>query len=287
MHDIDSISEYAQQLAAEQNLANMVRTIEKELLHYEILDALDNDGLLDDLVFQGGTSLRLCYGAERYSEDLDFAGGQGFNRSDLATLKDCIEESVGRRYHVSANVKSPKKNDSTIATWTVEVDTSPRHTDIPRQRIKIEVASVDAHDAIARTLNVNYEGLPNSYADIILNVESQNEILADKVEAFVCSPHLRYRDLWDLAWLGKQPSIDMEKVVELRKLKESDYREIELYKERYPTIQEKLANAFESGDFLSELSRFLPASVISRTVQRPLWMQSTQSQLEGLFKQMA
>ncbi|MGB1310195.1 MAG: hypothetical protein ACPG47_03245 [Leucothrix sp.] len=33
--------------------------IEKELLHYDILFALDQAGLLDEIVFQGGTSLKL------------------------------------------------------------------------------------------------------------------------------------------------------------------------------------------------------------------------------------
>ena len=33
--------------------------IEKELLHYDILFALDQAGMLDNVVFQGGTSLRM------------------------------------------------------------------------------------------------------------------------------------------------------------------------------------------------------------------------------------
>lgn len=39
--------------------------IEKELLHYDILFTLDKAGLLSALTFQGGTSLRLCYGLPR------------------------------------------------------------------------------------------------------------------------------------------------------------------------------------------------------------------------------
>jgi predicted nucleotidyltransferase component of viral defense system len=57
---------------------HMRPVIEKELLHYDILFSLDKEGLLDILTFQGGTSLRLCYGAPRFSEDLDFAGGRDF-----------------------------------------------------------------------------------------------------------------------------------------------------------------------------------------------------------------
>jgi predicted nucleotidyltransferase component of viral defense system len=41
--------------------AQLRPVIEKELLHYDILFALDQKNLLDQLIFQGGTALRLCY----------------------------------------------------------------------------------------------------------------------------------------------------------------------------------------------------------------------------------
>ena len=49
------------------NRAHMRPVIEKELLHHDILFALDAEGVLDSLTFQGGTSLRLCYGSARLS----------------------------------------------------------------------------------------------------------------------------------------------------------------------------------------------------------------------------
>lgn len=50
--------------------------VEKELLHYDILFALEREGCLKSLVFHGGTCLRLCYDSPRLSEDLDFAGAK-------------------------------------------------------------------------------------------------------------------------------------------------------------------------------------------------------------------
>ena len=44
----------------------------KEYLHYFALDYLFKKGMFSDLVFQGGTALRLVYNGLRYSEDLDF-----------------------------------------------------------------------------------------------------------------------------------------------------------------------------------------------------------------------
>ncbi|KFI41915.1 nucleotidyl transferase AbiEii/AbiGii toxin family protein [Bifidobacterium biavatii] len=278
-----SLHRYALDLAATQNWSGMVSTIEKELLHYEILDSLDSSGLLEGLVFQGGTSLRLCYGAERYSEDLDFSGGKGFDAGSLAELKECVEQAVGDRYHVDAAVKPPKKTSGLVSAWTVIVDTTPDRSDIPRQRIKIEVASIDAHDPGYRPLIVNYDRLPDTYADVMLNVESREEILADKIEAFVCSDHTRFRDLWDLAWLSKQPGIDMGKVCDLRELKAVDYAEIEKYAERFPMVGDKLSQAFDSKLFSSEMRRFLPAERVARTVERQAWLQGTKTQLMELF----
>jgi predicted nucleotidyltransferase component of viral defense system len=73
-----------------ENVSHMRSVIEKELLHYDILFALEKGGLLDKLTFQGGTSLRLCYGGNRFSEDLDFAGGKDFSSAMLADMKHCI-----------------------------------------------------------------------------------------------------------------------------------------------------------------------------------------------------
>ena len=77
---------YAAQLARANSRQTMAPVIEKELLHYEILRAMEEDGLLGGLVFQGGTCLRLCYGASRYSEDLDFAGSFDFDATGLEAL---------------------------------------------------------------------------------------------------------------------------------------------------------------------------------------------------------
>ena len=60
-------------------------------IHPRVNVTLEQAGLLDSLVFQGGTSLRLCYGGNRFSEDLDFAGGYDFSSSQLAEMKACIE----------------------------------------------------------------------------------------------------------------------------------------------------------------------------------------------------
>ncbi|MEA1927363.1 MAG: nucleotidyl transferase AbiEii/AbiGii toxin family protein [Candidatus Auribacterota bacterium] len=46
--------------------------IQQERFELEVLDRLKSARLLDRLVFGGGTMLRLCFGLNRYSVDLDF-----------------------------------------------------------------------------------------------------------------------------------------------------------------------------------------------------------------------
>jgi len=71
--------------------------VEKELLHRDILHALHQSGLLNGLVFTGGTCLRACYGSQRLSEDLDFYGGKAFSPDALAYLMKHIRLGIGRR----------------------------------------------------------------------------------------------------------------------------------------------------------------------------------------------
>ena len=51
---------------------------EKEYLQYIFLNALSK--YADQFVFKGGTCLRICYGLERASEDLDFSTGLSMDR---------------------------------------------------------------------------------------------------------------------------------------------------------------------------------------------------------------
>lgn len=128
--DFEQLTNMAMQSAGR---THMRPVIQKELLHYDILYSMDAAGLLDKLTFQGGTSLRLCYGSNRFSEDLDFVGGKDFTRTQLEPIKQCIEHYIGQRYDLEVKVKEPaalKKEheyaDLKIDKWQISVLTSTR-----------------------------------------------------------------------------------------------------------------------------------------------------------------
>ena len=80
-----------------------------------------------------------------------------------------------------------------------------------------------AHTKRPRMLQLNYEGLPSSYEDVVLFTEILEEIMADKLEAFDCSKHICYRDIWDLHRLMRRPRNILDKACMLRVRKEADY----------------------------------------------------------------
>ncbi|WP_260513528.1 nucleotidyl transferase AbiEii/AbiGii toxin family protein [Serratia fonticola] len=271
-------------------LAALRPVVEKELLHYDILFCLSEAGLLKSLTFQGGTSLRLCYNSNRFSEDLDFAGGTEFCSADLAEMKECIEDYLGNRYGLEVTVKEPKelRNEPAYAEvnvdkWQISVTTAPERRDIPRQRIKIEVANVTAYTRTVRQLVRNYSVLPDGYSDILINVETLDEVMADKLLAFPASTkHIRYRDMWDLVWL-KQQGASLNSALVSKKL--SDYR-IEDFREKLQARIDSLPSIISGVELYQEMKRFIPAPVYQNTLGKEGFSLFLQSALVELLTQL-
>ena len=214
-------------LAGGEGMGNLLPVVEKELLHYRILDAMMREGFFSSLVFQGGTSLRLCHGSPRYSEDLDFAGGTSFDMDTLKGLGSCISDSLsGMGDDVTVRVKEPRPDaDGLTRRWRIAIRTAGQRKDLPSQTIKLEVASIPAYEPQHRPALVNYPMFPALSGQIILDVESPTEILADKLLSYACASHLRRRDLWDMCWLASRGDVDSRRAMELAELKSSDYGE--------------------------------------------------------------
>lgn len=267
---IENFNDLVNRAMRDQGLGHMRPVIEKELLHYDILFSLDQAGLLSTLTFQGGTCLRLCHGAPRFSEDLDFTGGYDFDRASLLQIKQCIEDYLGGRYGLSVQVKEPKQiapdpGIISVAKWQISLQTAPERKDLPRQHIKLEVANLPSHTRQPIALKRNYEFLPDGYVDTLVMAQSLDEIMADKVVSLVnCHHYIRHRDIWDLRWLLQQGALlDIEMV----KAKIEDYNSQD-YLEHLQAMIDRLPEIIASTQFKQEMQRFLPLSVQERTLQR-------------------
>lgn len=251
------------------DLAGLRPVVEKELLHYDILRALDQAGLLDQLTFQGGTSLRLCHGAPRFSEDLDFAGGPAFAAGDVEGMARVIESFITHHYGLAVRVKPPSArvgldgaHGVTVSRWQVVVTTAPARPDLPRQRVRLEIANVPAYSSTLRPLRRNYAALPDGYEDILVPAETLSEVLCDKLVSVVASKVTRYRDLWDLPWLQQQGG---KLNPDWLRAKIADYGVLE-YKNRLKRCRENLPDNIYGDGFGQQMARFLPPALMQKTL---------------------
>lgn len=266
------LSELVNKAVTASNLLWLRTVVEKELLHYDILYCLDNADLLKNLIFQGGTSLRLCYGGNRFSEDLGFAGGFDFTSVRLKEMKNCIEDYLGYRYGLQVTVKEPGElrqeqgyEEIRIDKWQVSVETAPKQKDMPKQRIKIEIANIPAYTSIPNTLKRNYDVLPDGYSDTLVMCETLDEIMCDKIISLVATTkYTRNRDIWDLPWLMQQNASYKPDLVRQKIL---DYQ-IPNYDELLVNRLASIEKIVSDGKFDTEMRRFLPQDVYDRTLGR-------------------
>lgn len=256
----------------------MEQAVTKEFVHLHILSALSDVGLLDDVVFQGGTAVRLCHGGERYSEDLDFVCGtrgaylDGLDFDNvvgrgLQTTRTTLARQFGLEPE-AIGLKSPDdpaaiRGDGVhVAAWqlVVPLDATPRS---PRSRIKVEFANVPSYDNGPKAVRstVRTAQVPPIY----LRVQTPREILADKAVALTARAALKYRDVWDVWFLEETLRARLD--VELVESKFGDYgtQEVEGRVERRLA---ELASPEAAAGFLAEMRRFLPAREVELMERR-------------------
>lgn len=269
------------------NRSHMRPVIEKELLHYDILFALDKENLLQHLTFQGGTCLRLCYGSPRFSEDLDFTGGSDFTSDKLSDIKQCVEHYIGKRYQLEVTVKDPAMMKNLpeyegikIDKWQISIITSPKRKDLPRQRIKLEVANIPNYSRVPQSLKVNYDFLPDGYGDTLILSESLEEIMADKLISLVNTVrYVRNRDIWDLRWLKQQgAAVNLDWV----RQKAEDYQ-IDDYLVKLDTMIQRLPDIVHGQIFKDEMVRFIPVDIQERTLLKDGFYEFLINETQGLL----
>ena len=263
-------------LRSRAELAALRPVVEKELLHHDILREMSEACLLTGLTFIGGTCLRACYGSSRLSEDLDFTGGSDFQRSDLAELARVLVDRLQTRYGLPVSVSEPVKTGGQVSTWKLTIEIRPGRKHLPAQRIHLDICSIPSHDPRPMMLR-NLYGIDLGTSGLILQAQSREEILADKVIALAFRENcIKNRDLWDIAWLIQQ---GIELPVQLIPLKIRDHQRepaefTALLKDRIATLktQPELRD-----EFMKEMRRFLPAATVRDTIEKELyWAYLTQ-----------
>lgn len=254
-----------QALSHNTELTQLRVVVEKELLHHDILLAMNDSGLLQDLCFIGGTCLRACYGSNRLSEDLDFTGGANFNRESLSKLKNVLTDRLQKKYGLSVEVSEPQKETGNVDTWKLRIQTRPERKDLPAQRINIDICAIPSYLSQPKVL-LNPYGVDMGTQGLILNAQALEEIYADKILAFALRRgRIKNRDLWDLLWL-KQQGIKPAFELLTNKLKDHQQTKEVFLSLANTRAQQLISDSQLKKDFQNEMQRFLPTEIVAKTI---------------------
>lgn len=257
----------------------------KEILHYEILNALSNSDLGDRLIFQGGTALRACYAGTRLSEDLDFVCGSGSPEPlNVVHLTSILEKAMNARYGIGfdavAGPNTELGDGIDVKRWTFKIKVP---WEAQMQRINFEVCNVPSIDPTPVVIRSPYEH-QQGLQGIVVIAESQEEIYSDKLVALGLRTHLKARDVWDVRFLsekGIKPNYDWvaQKVADYGRTDEDFLAGVDtaILRMQAPDSQDK---------FSSEMARFVDSRMASMFTKNPnfaaAWLRHAVSDLNQL-----
>ena len=173
--------------------------IQQEIFEIEVLAWLKNKGFLRNMIFGGGTMLRLCYNLRRYSVDLDF----------WTYRIDKIDEFF-------INLKDSLKADYDLTdaqnkyyTLLFEIKKAP----YPR-KLKIEIRKENKESDFQETIAYS----PHSNQQVLLKSFTLEQMMKNKVKAF--SDRKEIRDVFDIEFLTRKGINISANYEELKKIKE-------------------------------------------------------------------
>ena len=240
---------------------NLKSVIIKDMLHLDILKALSDYEISKQIAFQGGTALRLCYQGVRYCEDLNFVlcnESLDFDKELFREFEEAFIKSIKDKYNLEIELIYPKNDENIVQKWIAKINLPIENR---KERINIEVCKIPSYDNKIKNIRNHYN--PKHTEDILLRVESLDEILADKIIAFGAREYIKYRDLWDIKFLKDINIILNNKFVEnkINDYKISDFDKL-LDEKLYILNNEDLKE-----NFFQEMSRFLEPKLLNKIIE--------------------
>lgn len=222
----------------------------REELQKAILTSFSKEGVFQNIVFQGGTALRLFYDNPRYSEDLDFVLREDSPSINIGNFLKKTKDFIGHSYSFLEGVKTrTQKKESDFQRYIIKTTSED-----PEQRVRINIELFDLPSYLNETKILSF-----SPFQPVVRVERPEEILVDKVAALSGRKYIKGRDLWDIYFLTEQKDLSVDLPLLLKKIKDYHMDKSDLIDElnEIGTRLEK-----EGKDILdTELKRFLSPSL--------------------------
>lgn len=232
------------------------KNVIKEIMQEIALCGLSKVGFFEEAAFYGGTALRIFYGLDRFSEDLDFAllsKNEAFDLSRFCEPLETFVKSFGINVKIETKVKSIESDikSAFLKANTIEQFLLFYPNDLvtginKNELIKIKF-EVDTMPPGGATYEVKYALLPVPYA---VNIYDEASLFSGKIHAVICRSwrsRVKGRDLYDyLFYLSRHSKFNME----LLKAKLTDSRLIGDDKPiNVDDVKNMLINRFDQIDF--------------------------------------
>lgn len=203
----------------------------KETMQEIVLCGLSKAGFFNEAAFYGGTALRIFYGLDRFSEDLDFSLLVKNKDFDLSTFFPVLESTVNSfGLHVDIEIKK-KTKESDIQSAFLKADTIEHfllfypendiHGINKNEKIKIKF-EIDTFPPGLANYEIKYRFLPSPYS---VKIYDEPSLFAGKIHAIICRTwkyRIKGRDLYDYVfYLSRKTKFNLPHLRE--KLIESNY----------------------------------------------------------------
>lgn len=230
----------------------------KEIMQEIVLCGLSRAGFFKEAAFYGGTALRIFYGLDRFSEDLDFSLEQINLDFDLCSYFPVLEKEV-KAFGLNVEIQEKEKTkDSNIRSAFLKGNTKEHlllfyadervvGTVAKNEVVKIKF-EVDTNPPAFATYEHKYRLLPVPYEIRLYDMPS---LFAGKIHAVICrgwQSRIKGRDLYDyIFYLSKAVTVNQRHL--RARLIDSGY----ISENQECTLEEiktMLKNRFDSIDFL-------------------------------------
>jgi len=179
-----------------------IREITQEL----VLAALGRTEFFKHALFQGGTCLRIFYGLNRFSEDMDFILQEATRdfelRPHLQAVRDELEAygydvEIADRSKAGVAVRKAFLKDDSLGK-VLQLKYVDRSGPARKIRVKLEV---DTSPPSGSGMEIKYVDFPfvSSVA-----VQDRPSLFAGKLHALLCRDYVKGRDWYDFLWYTSQ-----------------------------------------------------------------------------------
>jgi predicted nucleotidyltransferase component of viral defense system len=182
---------------------------------YYFLDALMADPGIqyEQFAFHGGTSLHFSWRSPRLSEDLDFLLAR--DAGNIHAIVERAGEKVAEAFRaedprIMIDLKDKTRQDERMIAYELRVS----HPDlIGKTLVKVEFWRVTAEYLANYPVALRSPIEPGAIVSRISNpvpAATLETAYCDKLTAFATRPYLKWRDIYDLWWIGTQTDAKLE-----------------------------------------------------------------------------